>query len=192
MLVGYSRVSTDDQSLDRQIDQLIDAGVDMRMIYQEKVSGTIRKGPELERLLSELHRGDVIVITDLTKLSRSTKDLLEIVDEIKSIGADLKSLKDTWLDTTASNPYSRFLLMDMAGLSQLERDLTSTRVKEGLAAAYKQGRKGGRPSKQIEKRDTVLALANAGFRIPDIMKEAGLSRSTVNRIHDKQKGLFMN
>lgn len=187
MLVGYTRVSTDEQSLDRQIDQLTEAGVDLRMIYQEKVSGTIRKRPELERLLSELHSGDVVVITDLTRLSRSTKDLLEIVDGIKSKGADLKSLKETWLDTTASNPYAQFLLTVMAGLSQLERDLTSTIVKEGLAAASKRGRKGGRPSKQAEKRDAVIALADAGFRIPDIMKETGLSRSTVNRILGKQK-----
>lgn len=187
MLVGYTRVSTDEQSLDRQIDMLTDAGVDARMIYQEKVSGTIRKRPELERMLSELHSGDVVVITDLTRLSRSTKDLLEIVDEIKSKSADLKSLKDTWLDTTASNPYAHFLLTVMAGLSQLERDLTSARVKEGLAAASKRGRKGGRPSKQVEKRDIVLAMSDAGFRIPDIMKETGLSRSTVNRILGKQK-----
>ena len=114
MLVGYLRVSANDQSLDRQIDQLIDAGVDMRMIYQEKVSGTIRKRPELERLLSELHRVDVIVITDFTRLSRSTKNLLEIVNDIRSKGAGLKSLKDTWLDTTASNPYAQFLLTVMA------------------------------------------------------------------------------
>ena len=187
MLVGYTRVSTDEQNMDRQIDQLMDAGVDARMIYQEKVSGTIRKRPELERMLVELKSGDIVIITDLTRLSRSTKDLLDIVDEIKSKGAGLKSLKDTWLDTTNSNPYSQFLLTVMAGLSQLERDLTSTRVKEGLAAASKRGRKGGRPSKQNEKKDAVIALADAGFRIADIMKETGLSRSTINRILGKQK-----
>lgn len=187
MLVGYIRVSTCNQNMDRQIDQLVDAGVDIRMIYQEKISGTIRKRPELERMLSELHSGDVVIITDLTRLSRSTKDLLEIVDEIKSKGANLKSLKDNWLDTTEANPYSQFLLTVMAGLSQLERDLTSTRVKEGLEAASKRGRKGGRPSKQNEKKDTVIALADAGFKISDIIKETELSRSTVNRILGKQR-----
>ena len=187
MMVGYIRVSTYDQNLERQIDQLVDAGVDIRMIYQEKISGTIRKRPELERMLSELHSGDVVMITDLTRLSRSTKDLLEIVDEIKAKGANLKSLKDNWLDTTEANPYSQFLLTVMAGLSQLERDLTSTRVKEGLEAASKRGRKGGRPSKQNEKRDTVIALAEAGFKIADIAKQTGISRSTVNRILGKQK-----
>lgn len=182
MFVGYTRVSTDGQTLDRQADQLIEAGVDMRMIYREKASGTIRKRPELIRMLSELNPGDVVIITDLTRLSRSTKDLLEIVDEVKEKGANLKSLKDTWLDTTESNPYSQFLLTVMSGLSQLERDLTSTRVKEGLAAAAKRGRKGVRPSKQNEKRDTVIALSDAGFKIADIVKETGISRSTVNRI----------
>lgn len=187
MLIGYCRISTENQNLDRQIDQLIDAGVDPRMIYQDKLSGTIRKRPELERMLSELKPDDVVIIMDLTRLSRSTKDLLEIIDDIKAKGANIKSLKDTWLDTTESNPYSQFLLTVMAGLSQLERDLTSTRVKEGLAAAAKRGRKGGRPSKQNEKRETVFALADAGFKIADIVKETGLSRSTVNRILGKQK-----
>ena len=187
MLIGYTRVSTDNQNLDRQIDQLIDAGVDPRMIYQDKLSGTIRKRPELERMLSELKTDDVVIITDLTRLSRSTKDLLEIIDDIKDKGANIKSLKDTWLDTTENNPYSQFLLTVMAGLSQLERDLTSTRVKEGLAAAAKRGRKGGRSSKQNEKREAVIALADAGFKIADIVKETGLSRSTINRILGKQK-----
>ena len=68
----------------------------------------------------------------------------------------------------------------------MERDLTSTRVKEGLAAA-KRGRRGGRPSKQNEKRDTVLALADAGFKIADIVQETELSRSTVNSILGRQK-----
>lgn len=79
MLIGYTRVSTDNQNLDRQIDQLIEAGVDSRMIYQDKLSGTLRNRPELDRMLSELKSGDVVVITDLTRLSRSTKDLLELL-----------------------------------------------------------------------------------------------------------------
>ena len=186
MNIGYIRVSTEEQNLDRQIDQLIAAGVDSRMIYKEKASGTIRNRPELERMLSELHPGDVIYITDLTRLSRSTKDLLELIDEVKSKGAALKSLKDTWLDTTENNPYSQFLLTVMAGLSQLERDLTSTRVKEGLEAAARRGRKGGRPSKQNEKKEVVLALYNSNMKVSDIVKQTGLSRSTVNRIIGKQ------
>lgn len=187
MLVGYARVSTEEQKLDRQIDQLIEAGVDKRNIYSEKVTGTKRNRPELNRMLDELQEGDVVVIADLTRVSRSTKDLLEIVDKVKVKGASIKSLKDTWLDTTSDNPYAAFLLTVMSGLSQLERDLISSRVKEGLKAAAKRGRHGGRPNKRDEKAPAVEAMAAAGMKIKDIVDATGLSRSTVNRILGKQK-----
>lgn len=90
MLVDYTWVGTDGQTLDRQVDQLLEAGVDMRRIFREKASGTIRKRLKLSRMLSELSPGDVVVITDLTCLSRSTKALLEIVDEVKEKGTNLK------------------------------------------------------------------------------------------------------
>jgi DNA invertase Pin-like site-specific DNA recombinase len=187
MLVGYARVSTEGQNLDRQIDQLIASGVDKRNIYQEKITGTRSDRIELNRMIEELQEGDTVVITDLTRISRSTKDLLLIVDKIKSKGAYIKSLKDIWLDTTSDNPYNAFLLTVMSGLSQLERDLTSVRTREGLASARARGRIGGRPSKQNEKAAAVKALAAGGMRITDIVKETGLSRSTVNRILGKQK-----
>jgi DNA invertase Pin-like site-specific DNA recombinase len=112
---------------------------------------------------------------------------LLILDRIKAKGASIKSLKDTWLDTTSDNPYNAFLLTVMSGLAQLERDLISSRTKEGLDAARKRGRIGGRPNKQNTKSTAVNALAAGGMRITDIMKETGLSRSTVNRILGKQK-----
>lgn len=185
MLIGYARVSTEDQNLDRQIDALRVAGVDNRMIYKEKITGTKRDRPELNKLLDNLESGDVVLIVDLTRISRSTKDLLEIVEKIKGKGASIKSLKDTWLDTTTENPYNQFLLTVMSGLSQLERDLISQRTKEGLASAKARGRSGGRPSKQNEKGEVVKALADSGMRIVDIVNATGLSRSTVNRILKK-------
>ena len=81
MLLGYARVSTLEQNLDRQIDALVSAGVDPRMIYQEKITGTKLQRPELNRLLEDLQPGDVLVIPDLTRISRSTKDLLMIVEK---------------------------------------------------------------------------------------------------------------
>lgn len=181
-LIGYARVSTEEQNLDRQIDALRNAGVKERFIFQEKITGTRKNRPELNRMLNELREGDVVIITDLTRISRSTKDLLDIVEQIKQRGASIKSLKDTWLDTTSQNPYNDFLLTVMGGLSQLERDLISQRTKEGLESAKARGRNGGRPSKQNEKGAVVKALAKDGMRIVDIVKETGLSRSTVNRI----------
>lgn len=182
MNIGYARVSTLEQRLDRQIDALKAAGVDERMIYQEKATGTKRDRPELQRMLDELCDGDTVIITDLTRISRSSRDLLDIVDKIRERGASIKSIKDTWLDTTEENPYSMFLLTVMSGLSQLERDLNSQRTKEGLASARARGRKGGRPSLQNQKAEVVLALQAGGMRVVDIVKETGLSRSTVNRI----------
>lgn len=186
MLVAYARVSTEEQNLDRQLDQLIQYGVDKRNIYMEKVTGTKREREQLNKMINELQEGDTVIISDLTRISRSTKDLLEIVSAIKDKGASIKSIKDTWLDTTSNNPYNDFLLTVMSGLSQLERDLISQRTKEGLASAKARGRNGGRPSKQNEKKDVVIALANSGMRITDIVKQTGLSRSTVNRILGKQ------
>ncbi|HHD2789255.1 TPA: recombinase family protein, partial [Clostridium perfringens] len=125
MLVGYARVSTEEQSLNRQIDMLIDYGVDKRNIYQEKISGMKSNREQLDKMIDELQAGDTVIITDLTRISRSTKDLLNIIDRIKAKGASIKSIKDTWLDTSSDNPYNSFLLTVMSGLSQLERDLIS-------------------------------------------------------------------
>lgn len=178
--VGYARVSTEEQNLDRQIDAIKDYGVDL--IYSEKMTGTKADRPELLKMISELNQGDTVVIADLTRISRSTKDLLDIIDKIKAKGAYIKSLKDSWLDTTSNNPYNDFLLTVMSGLSQLERDLISQRTKEGLASAKARGRNGGRPSKQNEKADVVMTLYNGGMKIADIVRNTDLSRSTVNRI----------
>lgn len=181
-LIGYARVSTEEQNLDRQIDALVNYGIDERLIFKEKITGTKRNRPELSNMINSLKSNDVVVIADLTRISRSTKDLLDIVDKIKEKGASIKSIKDTWLDTTSDNPYNDFLLIVMSGLSQLERDLISQRTKEGLASAKARGRNGGRPSKQNEKGDTVKILYSNGMKIVDIVKQTGLSRSTVNRI----------
>lgn len=182
MLVAYARVSTEDQNLDRQLDQLVTYGVDIRNIYQEKITGTTRQRKQLNKMIGELQDGDTVIVSDLTRISRSTKDLLDIVAAIKDKGAGIKSIKDTWLDTTSNNPYNDFLLTVMSGLSQLERDLISQRTKEGLASAKARGRNGGRPSKQNEKGEMVKTLSKGGMRIVDIVKQTGLSRSTVNRI----------
>ena len=179
MNIGYARVSTTEQNLDRQIDALTGAGVDRRNIYQEKITGTKRDRSELNRMLNELQAGDTVIIPDLTRISRSTRDLLEIVDKISKKGANIK---DTWLDTTSSNPYNTFLLTIMSGLSQLERDLISQRTKEGLASAKSRGRSGGRPSKVRQNANAVMMLYSGGMRISDIVRSTGLSRSTVNRI----------
>ena len=180
MLVGYSRVSDKAQCLDRQIDALEAAGIDKRNIYMEKVTGTKKDRPELFRMIGELKQDDTVIVSELTRLSRSTKDLFEITEQIQGRGANIKSLKESWLDTTT--PQGKLMFTIFAGLSQFERDLISERTKEGLASAKARGRNGGRPSKRSDKGLTVKILYEKGVRIADIVKQTDLSRSTVNRI----------
>lgn len=182
ILVGYIRVSKKIQKLDRQLDELINYGVDKRNIYEEKITGTKRDRPQLNEMIDELQEGDTVIIADLTRVSRSTKDLLDIIDKIKSKGANIKSIKDTWLDTTTDNPYNQFLLAIFSSLSQLERDLTSSRVKEGLGAAKARGRNGGRPPTINEKTDVVVMLYKEKYKIVDIVKKTELSRTTIYRV----------
>lgn len=191
MLVGYARVSDETQSLNRQIDSLVSNGIDKRNIYKEKTTGTKRERSELNRMIEELKPNDICVVTELTRLSRSTKDLFELVELIQSKGANIKSLKESWLDTTT--PHGKLMFTIFAGLSQFERDLTSERTKEGLRASKARGRNGGRPSKRNEKELTVKLLYNEGIKIADIVKQTDLSRSTVSRIvKDIKNGLQEN
>lgn len=180
MVVGYCRVSKSEMHLDRQIDSLIEVGIDLRNIYKEKVTGTKREREELNKMLSELQQGDTVVVCELSRLSRSTKDLFEIVEQIHSAGAQIKSLKESWLDTTS--PQGKLLFTIFAGLSQFERDLLSERTKDGLKAAKIRGRLGGRPRVRSDKTLTVQALYDKGITIAEIVRQTELSRSTVYRI----------
>jgi DNA invertase Pin-like site-specific DNA recombinase len=181
MLVGYARVSTRDQTLNSQLDALVRMGVDERNIYQEKITGTRRDRPELDRMIGELKPSDTVIIAELTRLGRSAKDLFTIVEQIKGKGANIKSLREAWLDTTT--PQSELMFTVFCGLSQFERDLTSQRTKEGLQAARARGRVGGRPAKGKMKAETIKFLyLTKKYKIVEIMKELDLSRSTVNRV----------
>lgn len=143
MIFGYARVSTVEQNLDRQLDALKKAGAEE--IVEEKITGTKADRPQLNKLFDKLRAGDTILIVDLTRLSRSTKDLFSLVDKIEKKGANIKSLKESWLDTTT--PTGKLMFTFMAGISQFERDLISQRTKEGLEAARARGRVGGRREK---------------------------------------------
>lgn len=182
MLVGYARVSTQAQSLDRQIDALVASGVDRRNIYKEKASGKRRDRPELQRLLDELREGDIVIVAETTRVSRSTKDLLELIEAIRGRGAEIRSLSEPWLDTSDASPMAEFVRTVMAGFSQLERQMTSERVKDGLKAAKARGRSGGRPSKVNAHADAVMMLYKGGMRISDIAEHEGISRTTVYKI----------
>ena len=142
-IYGYARVSTDGQTLGAQEGQLHSAGC--AKIYSEKVSGARTDRAQLTRLLKRLNEGDVLIVTRLDRLARSTRDLLNILDTIAKAGAGFRSLADTWADTTT--PHGRLMLTVLGGLAEFERELIRQRTGEGRARAKAQGVHMGRPSK---------------------------------------------
>ena len=141
MLLGYARVSTEDQTLNLQYDALHDAGIANDNIYSEQVSGVATKRPELEHLKRALRPGDTLVIWKLDRLGRSVKDLISITDWLRDHDIELISLKDN-IDTTTA--VGKMVFHMLAAFAQFERDLISERTKAGLAAARARGHRGGR------------------------------------------------
>lgn len=180
MVFGYARVSKTEQNLDRQLDLLIAAGAEE--VVQEKITGTKADRPELNRLLDKLRKGDLILITDLTRLGRSTKDLFNLVEQIEKKGANIKSLKENWIDTTT--PQGKLLFTMFAGISQFERDLISQRTKEGLAAARARGRKGGRrPKLNDSKKKAMYELYNQKrTMVKDLCNMFDVSKPTLYKV----------
>lgn len=187
--LGYIRVSSEGQNTARQKEQLQSLNLDQ--IYEEKISGATMDRKELQKLLSELQPGDTIYVTDLTRITRSTKDLFFLIEEIKEKQALLVSLKDTWLDLSDENPYSDFLLTVMAGVNQLERDLIRMRQKEGIALAKKEGKFKGRLTRYTENHEGLryaLDLYDGGeMTVKKICAITHVSKSTLYRALDKRK-----
>ncbi len=141
MLIGYARVSTDDQDLRLQRAALKEAGC--RRIFDEKVSGAKRDRPELARLLDQIRDDDVVVVTRLDRLARSTKDLLDLAETLNEAAAGLRSLAEPWADTTS--PAGWMVLTVFAGIAEFERALIHQRTSAGREAAKHRGVRFGRP-----------------------------------------------
>ena len=168
-LIGYARVSTQGQDLAQQRTMLGDIGC--QRIFEEKVSGAKRDRPELGRLLDHLRAGDVVTVTRLDRLARSTSDLLHIAERIKDTGAGLRSLAEPWADTTS--PAGRMVLTIFAGIADFERSLIGERTSAGRAAALARGvRFGPRPALSAEQIVHARRL----------IEEEGLSVSEASRI----------
>lgn len=186
MIIGYARVSTQDQNLDRQLDALNKAGCER--IFNEKMTGTHSARPELQMMLMTLRPGDTLVVESFSRLSRSTKDLLDMVEKLSNLGVHLVSLKED-LDTKTAT--GKMMLTVMSALSQFERDLIAERTKEGLKAARARGRHGGRPRSGSDKdRDQAYAMYQANIMsCQEIANRFGVSLSTLNRwIREKKQG----
>ena len=143
-LIGYARVSTYGQTLDSQLEQLRKAGCTSRNIYREKVTGARADRRELNRMLGKLAPGDVVTVTRIDRLARSTFDPFAIVKRIADAKAQFRSLAEPWADTGTST--GRLMLAVLGGLVDVERDLIRTRTAEGRSRAKAQGKHMGRPS----------------------------------------------
>lgn len=187
MIIGYARVSTQEQKLDRQLDNLTNKGCER--IYQEKMTGTNDKRPEFEKMLDALRPGDTLVVDSFSRLSRSTKSLLEIVEKLNTMNVYLVSIKEQ-LDTTTAT--GKLMLTMLSALSQFERDLLAERTLDGLKAAKARGRQGGRPKVGDEKtKAKALALYDANtITNKEIASIVGVSTATLSRwIRERKDGI---
>ena len=176
-IFGYARVSTEEQNLDRQLDALKNYGVDY--IYNEKITGTKKNRPELVKMLDRMTEGDIVVIESLSRLGRSTKDLIDLTESFNSKGVNLVSLKEA-IDTNTSTGKLLFTLM--SAIAQFERDTIAERTREGLQAARARGRLGGRPKTDGKKITKAVKLYNTGeYTIKEIEELTGIKKSTLYR-----------
>ena len=174
---GYARVSTEQQNLDRQLDMLTQYGVDH--IFNEKMNGTKRDRPELNKLLDRLMAGDTVVVESLSRLGRSTKDLIELVELFEKKQVHLVSLKEQ-IDT--STPAGKLLFTLMSAIAQFERDVIAERTREGLNAARARGRVGGRPRTNEQKVRQAVKLYQTGqYSVREIEELTGVKKSTLYR-----------
>src|SRR4051812_7965411 len=178
-LFGYARVSTRDQDLSAQTAQLRAAGCGK--VYREKQSGAKSDRGELALVLRKIEAGDVLVVTRLDRLARSTRDLLNVIDALSQRGAGFKSLKDAWADTTSS--HGRLMLTVLGGLAEFERDLIRSRTGEGRKRAQERGVKFGRPRKLTPfQRQEALARLDAGETQADIARSYSVDATTIGRL----------
>lgn len=176
---GYARVSTDGQSLDAQIAALETAGC--AKVFHEKISGARSDRAQLTKALSALGEGDVLVVTRLDRLARSTRDLLNVLDSVVKRGAGFRSLNDTWADTTT--PHGRLMLTVLGGLAEFERELIKARTSEGRARAKAKGvRFGRKPKLTPHQRQEATARREAGESLVDIGRSYNVSHSTISRL----------
>lgn len=176
MLIGYARVSTDDQNLDLQRDALKRAGCER--MFEDKASGAKADRTGLAALMSMLRTGDTVVIWRLDRLGRSLKNLIELVERFEAAKVGLRSLQEN-IDTTTSG--GRLVFHLFGALAEFERNLIRERTQAGMAAARVRGRMGGRP-KRLGPAKLALALRlhhEAKHTIKEICQMMGISKSTL-------------
>ena len=180
-IYGYARVSTRSQELSRQLDLLNEHNCNE--ILTEKMTGTIANRPQLNRLKDKLRPDDTVIVESFSRLGRSTKDLIDLVNYFEEHNVKLISLKENFDMVT---PQGRLMMTVFQAFSQFERDLIVERTKEGLKSARARGRKGGRPP--VNQRDIERAIKlykSEEYSVKEIVEMTGISKSTLYRYLDK-------
>ena len=180
MIYGYARVSTDGQSVSAQVAALRKHGAGK--VFREVASGAKTDRVRLRRLLDQLDPGDVLMVTRLDRLARSTRDLLNTLAVITEKEAGFRSLGDAWADTTT--PHGRLMLTVLGGLAEFERDLIRARTSEGRERAKARGIKLGRKPKLTEhqKREAIRRRDRDGEPVREIARSYNVSHSTISRL----------
>ena len=179
MKYGYARVSSDGQSVDAQVRQLTKAGC--KKVFREVASGAKTDRAQLRRLLDVLDAGDVLTVTRLDRLARSTRDLLNTLAAITAKKAGFRSLGDTWADTTTS--HGRLMLTVLGGLAEFERDLIRARTGEGRARAVARGQRMGRPPKlTAHQQKEAIKRRDQGETLAEIGRSYNVSPATISRL----------
>jgi DNA invertase Pin-like site-specific DNA recombinase len=177
-LYGYARVSTIGQTLAAQEAALHEAGA--AKVFKEKISGAANHRAQLQRLLNAIDAGDIVIVTRLDRLARSTRDLLNILDKIAK-GATFRSLGDAWADTTTA--HGRLMLTVLGGLAEFERELIRVRTGEGRVRAKARGVHMGRPFKlNRHQQREAIARREAGEALTDIARTFGVHHTTIGRL----------
>jgi DNA invertase Pin-like site-specific DNA recombinase len=178
-LLGYARVSTQDQNLAGQLDALKAAGA--TTIYREKISGVRADRPQLAKLMASLKIGDVVMVTKLDRLGRSTRELLDLIERISKAGAAFRSLGDPLFDTTGAQ--GRLLVTMLAAIAEFERELIRERTGEGRKRAMAAGVKFGRKRKLSDyQRAEAIKRREAGETLAAIAESYAVATSMISRL----------
>lgn len=179
MIYGYARVSTDGQTVGAQVEALTAAGA--AKVFRETASGAQTDRAQLRKVLAVLEDGDVLMVTRLDRLARSTRDLLNTLAVIAERKAGFRSLGDTWADTTT--PHGRLMLTVLGGLAEFERELIRARTSEGRARAVARGVKLGRKPKLTQHQvKEILRRKADGEAVREIARSYNVHNSTISRV----------
>ena len=188
MVYGYERVSTTEQNLGRQRERLLQAGVEAEHIFSDKISGKDMNRPNLKNLLSHLREGDELVVLSLDRLGRNSRDIITLVDNLRSKGIKLRLLD---MDIDSDSPVGKLIIAIMAELAEVERLNILERQRQGLELAKAEGRKNGRPRKELDEKEfnrIYEKYLRNEISVTDASKLLCISRATFYRRVEEFEG----